>query len=149
MAIYFHNPPKEDFPSRTILKTAIKNAAKNHCAKLGDLNYIFVTDEELLDMNKEYLSHDYYTDIITFDLSSGDGKTEGDVFISIDRVKENATKLNESTENEYVRVIAHGILHLMGYKDKEEIEIKRMRAAEKEFIDAYVLLAAQTPISKK
>lgn len=96
---------------------------------LGDLNYIFCSDTYLHKINLEYLKHDTLTDIITFDYSEKK-QISGDIFISIDRIKENAIKFKQSSENELNRVLIHGILHLMGYKDKTPKEKETMRAKE-------------------
>lgn len=85
--------------------------------KLGDVSFIFCSDEYLLDVNRKYLDHDYYTDIITFDYVEN-RKLNGDIFISIDRVKDNAVEFKTTFENEFHRILIHGILHLLGYKDK-------------------------------
>lgn len=92
------------------------------------LNIVFVSDEALLKMNIEHLKHDYFTDIITFDYS--DEVIEGDLYISIDRVQDNASKLEQSYITELHRVIVHGVLHLIGYGDKSQEEIKTMRSKE-------------------
>ena len=99
----------------------------------GELNFIFCDDEYLLDINHRYLDHDYYTDIISFDYSLAN-ELHGDIFISIDRVMENATTFNVSFLNELLRVMAHGILHYCGYKDKLEADSKEMRLKENEKI---------------
>lgn len=97
--------------------------------RLGEINYIFCDDEYLLKINQDYLQHDYYTDIITFD--SVRGKTiSGEIFVSLQRIKDNASLISKNYEEEKKRVIAHGILHLCGYKDKTEEEQKTMRAKE-------------------
>ncbi len=101
-----------------------------HKKSLGSLNYTYCTDDELLDINRTYLSHDYYTDIITFDLSEEKGLIEGDIYISIDRVKDNAKLNSVLFETELKRVMAHGLLHLIGFKDKSKKEISDMREAE-------------------
>ncbi len=93
------------------------------------VNYIFCSDSYLLEMNRSFLQHDYYTDIITFDLSEGGG-TIGEVYISIDRVKENAVSHQSTYSNELLRVMIHGALHLIGYKDKKKSEITIMRQKE-------------------
>ncbi len=103
--------------------------------KLGDINYIFCDDEYLLKINQDYLQHDYYTDIITFDYVKGK-KISGDIFVSVTRVSENAPLLSKSFEEELHRVIAHGVLHLCGYKDKTEAEIKEMRNKEDFYLNA-------------
>ena len=97
--------------------------------KPGDINYIFCDDEYLLQVNKEYLQHDYYTDIITFDYVKG--KTiSGDIFVSLPRIFDNAETLSKDFDSEFFRVLAHGILHLCGYKDKTDEEISEMRNKE-------------------
>ena len=96
---------------------------------LGDISLIFCSDEYLLDMNRTHLDHDYYTDIITFDYTDNQ-IVSGDLFISIDRVHDNATDFNVSFEHELHRVIIHGVLHLCGYKDKSDDEEKLMRTKE-------------------
>lgn len=102
---------------------------------LSNLSIVFCSDEFLLKMNVEYLQHDYYTDIISFDYSDGTS-IAGELFISVDRVRDNANALNKSFESELLRVIAHGVLHLMGYKDKSKADQKKMRSEE----DAAILL---------
>lgn len=104
--------------------------------KLGDINYIFSDDEYLLKINQDYLQHDYYTDIITFD--SVKGKTiSGEIFVSLQRISDNASTLSKNYEEELRRVLAHGILHLCGYKDKSEDEEQKMRSKEDYYIAKY------------
>ncbi|KUJ51778.1 rRNA maturation RNase YbeY [Chryseobacterium sp. JAH] len=104
--------------------------------KLGDINYIFCDDEYLLKINQDYLQHDYYTDIITFD--SVKGKTiSGEIFVSLQRISDNASTLSKNYEEELRRVLAHGILHLCGYKDKSEVEEQEMRSKEDFYIAKY------------
>ena len=104
--------------------------------KLGDINYIFCDDEYLLKINQDYLQHDYYTDIITFD--SVKGKTiNGEIFVSLQRISDNASTLSKNYEEELRRVLAHGILHLCGYKDKSEEEEQEMRRKEDFYISRY------------
>lgn len=104
-----------------------------HNKSCGDINVIFCDDEYLLSVNNTYLNHDYYTDIITFDYSHKD-LIAGDLFISITRVKENASELNIEFITELYRVIVHGVLHLLGYKDKTKLEKEKMRDKEDEMI---------------
>ena len=104
--------------------------------KVGDVSYIFCDDSRLVKINQEYLKHDTYTDIITFDYTDG-GKISGDIFISVDRVKENAERYHASFVNELHRVMAHGILHLCGYGDKTEQESSSMREKEEEKIKLF------------
>jgi rRNA maturation RNase YbeY len=103
----------------------------------GPINLIFCDDEKILEVNKEYLAHDYYTDIITFDYSLNQ-IISGDLFISIDRVKENADLFSKSFENELMRVVFHGVLHLCGYNDKSEEEISVMRSKEEYYLTQLV-----------
>jgi probable rRNA maturation factor len=104
--------------------------------KLGEINYIFCDDEYLLKINQDYLQHDYYTDIITFDYVKG--KTiSGEIFVSLQRISDNASTLCKNYEEELKRVLAHGILHLCGYKDKTEKEEKEMRRKEDQYLDAF------------
>lgn len=116
-------------------KLWIKKIIETEGFELIELSYIFCSDEYLLNINKEYLNHDYYTDIITFDNSEAEKSIEGDIFISIDRVKENASGLKIDFEVELKRVLAHGVLHLCGFGDKTEDEIKLMRKKEEEAIE--------------
>ena len=95
----------------------------------GDLTYIFCSDEYLKKINFQYLKHDYYTDIVTFDYSEGT-RISGDMFISIDRVNENSQLFNCEPEVEFLRVIVHGLLHLLGFKDSNDIEKETMRKLE-------------------
>ena len=103
----------------------------------SDLTYIFCSDEHLLQMNRQFLQHDTFTDIITFDLSDGDDVLMGEIYISVDRVKENAEKFGTSYKDELHRVIFHGALHLCGFKDKKTADKTIMRAKEDESIAAY------------
>ena len=119
------------------LKNWIENIIISEGKKLGEINYIFCDDEYLLKINQDYLQHDYYTDIITFDNSEEEKAIEGDIFISIDRVRENAEKHQQTEERELSRVISHGIFHLVGYKDKSDSEAKQMRAKEEFAIDLF------------
>ena len=115
----------------------ITSIFKKEKRKLLILNYIFCTDEYLLEINKTHLKHNYYTDIITFDLSESPGQIIGEVYISTDRVRDNATTLGISIKEELHRVIFHGALHLCGYKDKAPKDQKKMRAAEDGCLNAY------------
>ena len=105
--------------------------------KSGEIMIIFCSDDYLLDKNRDYLNHDYYTDIITFDYSEND-VVSGDLFISIDRVKDNAITYGISFDNELKRVVYHGILHLCGYKDKTEKDKKEMREKENYYLSQFV-----------
>lgn len=113
------------------------NVCESENKELDEVSIIFCSDDYLLTMNNEYLQHDYYTDIITFDYCF-DNQVVGDLFISVDRVSDNA-KLNQvSFNNELLRVMVHGILHLIGFKDKSDEDSKLMRLKEDEYLNLYV-----------
>tara|TARA_R110001592_G_C13181791_1_gene751011 strand:+ start:5928 stop:6347 length:420 start_codon:yes stop_codon:yes gene_type:complete len=114
----------------------LENAIKNEGKIAGELSFVFCDDEYLYKINLEYLNHDTFTDIITFDYTEAN-IIAGDIFISIERVKENATTFNCLFENELSRVIIHGVLHLMGYKDKTEEESTLMRAKEDFYLNLH------------
>lgn len=101
---------------------------------LAHLQYVFCSDEYLLAINRNFLQHDYYTDIITFGLSAPKAPIEGEIYISVDRVKDNATALNTTFKDEMLRVIFHGALHLCGYKDKKKSESIIMRNKEEQYL---------------
>lgn len=130
MAIHFFNEDIE-FPdiSKSILKNWLKAVASSYSKSVGELNYIFVSDAKILEVNNEFLQHDYYTDVITFDYTEGD-KISGDIYISIETVRTNADKFEEKYQTELHRVIVHGTLHLIGFKDKTEKEAEEMREQE-------------------
>lgn len=129
--IYFHAEevgiPPELNQAKT--ETWLIAIAKQESKQLSCLNYIFCSDDQLLTINKDYLNHDYYTDIITFDYTEGD-LVAGDIYISVDRVAENAKAYGVSFEHELMRVVAHGCLHLLGYKDKTDEEQNLMTKKE-------------------
>ena len=102
----------------------------------GDLTYIFCSDEYLKEINLKYLSHDYYTDIVTFDYKEGN-IVSGDMFISVNRVKENSNLFKCVISDEFLRVMVHGLLHLIGYNDESDLERETMRELENEFIFMY------------
>ncbi len=114
----------------------IKNLILEEDKKVGKINYIFCDDEHLLQVNKDFLHHDYYTDVITFDYVKG--KTiSADIFVSLPRISENATTLNKDFKIEFMRVLAHGILHLCGYGDKSSKEIAIMRDKEDFYLSKF------------
>jgi rRNA maturation RNase YbeY len=115
----------------------IRKIISSEKASLENLNYIFCSDEYLLKINKEYLSHDYYTDIISFPYKEFPEPIQGDIFISIDRVKENAIDNLVSFDDELIRVMAHGLMHFMGYKDKSPADSTVMRQKENEMMALY------------
>ncbi|MBR4527597.1 MAG: rRNA maturation RNase YbeY [Bacteroidaceae bacterium] len=107
----------------------VKAVAASYGKKVGEIAYIFVNDKKILDVNQQYLQHDYYTDIITFDYTDDD-TISGDLFISLDTVRSNAEQIGTTYEQELRRVIIHGILHLCGINDKGPGEREKMEAAE-------------------
>lgn len=109
-----------------MIKTIFEKENKN----LAQVSFIFISDEEILELNKKHLQHDFYTDILTFDLSESVESILSDIYISIDRVRENAKQLNILFSQELLRVIIHGVLHLCGYGDKNKSEIILMRQKE-------------------
>jgi rRNA maturation RNase YbeY len=117
-------------------KAWIKDAAKAEGFKIGELNYIFCSDAYLLDINQKYLGHHTLTDIVTFDNSEDPKMIEGDIFISIERVRENAVKF-DTAESELKRVMVHGLLHLAGYKDKDKAQKELMTLKENEHLKTY------------
>jgi len=107
----------------------IRQVAKSYCRVVGDINYIFVDDETILDINRRFIGHDYYTDHIGFDYSQ-DNALSGDIYISLDTVKTNAELYGVKMEEELRRIIIHGLLHLCGLRDKTDEERKQMQKAE-------------------
>ncbi len=132
ISFQFLSTKKPTFFKATKVKTWLKAIAAKEKFVIKELNYIFLDDEGLLKINIEYLNHDTYTDIITFDNSEVNGKIESDIFISLQRVESNAEKFNTTFEDELHRVLAHGLLHLCGYKDKKKTDVELMRKKEEE-----------------
>lgn len=134
MALHFFSEGlsfKIPYPRKT--SSWIKRVVAKEKGTLGELNYIFCTDAHLLSINKSYLNHDSYTDIITFDYSVGK-RISGDIYISVQRVKENAVSFEVPFEQELNRVIIHGALHLLGYKDKKKEDKTLMRKKEEAYL---------------
>nr|WP_067056380.1 rRNA maturation RNase YbeY [Mucilaginibacter sp. L294] len=135
-AITFH---EEDISYKLKHKTAVRKWITDTIVaegyKLSELTYIFCTDEYLLQINRQYLDHDTYTDIITFDNSEEEGVIVGDIFISIERIRENAGKFNVTESHELHRVLIHGALHLLGYTDKSPADKKKMTSKEDFYLD--------------
>ena len=123
--------------SRLKLKLFLLELFKKEKTALSSLHYIFCTDDYLLKINQEFLQHDFFTDIITFNLAGKKAPVEGEVYISIDRVRENAKTLAIPFPQELHRVIFHGALHLCGYKDKKKVDIVEMRKSENSCLSAY------------
>ena len=134
MPVYFHNEGVSlIFKNKKAVSSWLSSVIKSFKKDVGTLNFIFCTDEYLLTIKKSYLSHNHYTDIITFDYCE-ENKVSGDLFISIERVKEYSLKNNIEFNNEIHRVIVHGVLHLCGLNDKTEREKEKMRAQENKFL---------------
>ena len=141
--IFFNNADKStSLRSRTELKTFINKQCLKEGVHIETLQYVFCSDKFLLDINTRYLNHNFYTDIISFDLSDKKGELVGDVYISIDRVKENAKTEGQLYIHELLRVIFHGALHFCGYKDKKPADVKRMRSMEDKWLKAYLKMLA-------
>ncbi|MEZ4907991.1 MAG: rRNA maturation RNase YbeY [Saprospiraceae bacterium] len=133
--ITFNNADVDfNLKGKRILKSVLKKYITENDFELGNIDYIFCSDSYLLDINKKYLNHDYFTDIISFQYDKE--ILTGEIFISIDRVKENASIFKKTFNDELYRVISHGILHFMGYKDKTVDEQKTMRSKEDELINS-------------
>lgn len=136
--IQFHYTSPVNIVHRSLLKDCIATLFRREKTRLTELNYIFCSDAYLLNINQTYLQHDDYTDIITFELSDEPGKVKGEIYISIDRVKENAGTFKVSFQQELRRVVFHGALHLCGYKDKTNKDIQAMRAAENKYLSYFL-----------
>lgn len=125
------------FVSKNELKRFVKELTKLEGKILKDLSLVFTDDDYLLEVNKQYLNHDYFTDVITFDYSSFP-EVSGDIMISLERVKDNALSMNLRFEDEFYRVVFHGMLHLCGYKDKKKEDILVMREKEDYYLNLFV-----------
>lgn len=133
--IYFFNEQVSfQLREKKKIRAWIIQTIENEEYKPGVLNFIFTNDDLLVQLNKEYLKHFTLTDIITFDLSDSNGIVEGDIYISIERAKENARAYKEPFQREVRRLIIHGVLHLLGYKDKTKAQQDEMRAREEYYL---------------
>jgi rRNA maturation RNase YbeY len=124
------------FSDKNLIINWLDNCLRKEKKISGEMNFIFCSDKYLLKINQEYLQHDYYTDIITFDYTQKN-LVSGDIYISIDRVKENANTYKVSFQNELLRVIVHGVLHLCGYKDKTKAHARLMREKEDYYLSLW------------
>ena len=138
ISYYFQD---SDFKFRDRRKTNewLKLAAESEIRRIGNISIIFCSDNYVLDINQKYLQHDYFTDIITFDYCEGD-RLSGDLFISVDSVRENSVEFGTEFKDELNRVIIHGLLHLVGYDDHTEKDIKLMRSKENYYLSLRELL---------
>lgn len=134
---FFTNDVSTNIWNRKRLKIFIEGIFKKEGKKLESIIYIFCTDSYLLKINRDFLNHDFYTDIITFNLSERENPIVANVFISIDRVRYNAKSLGTTINEEIHRVIFHGALHLCGYNDKSSTQLKKMRERENHYIKKY------------
>ena len=133
MVSYYNEDTKFTFKEKRLTSRWLKLVAESEIRRLGDISVIFCSDNYILDVNMKYLQHDYFTDIITFDYCEGD-RLNGDLFISVDSVRENAQFYGTEFEDELNRVIVHGILHLIGYDDHTKEDIAQMRAKENYYL---------------
>lgn len=134
MVRYFFEDTDFQFKPKRFTSSWLKTVAESEIRKFGDVNIIFCSDNYILDINQRYLQHDYFTDIITFDYCDGN-ILSGDLFISVDSVRENALEYGTEFDEELNRVIVHGILHLVGYDDHAEDDIVVMRSKENYYLD--------------
>lgn len=135
--IDFFSETEFEFSDEDSVKDWVAKTIVSEGLKEGDLTFIFCDDEYLHKINLEFLNHDTFTDIITFDYTLGK-EIHGEIYISIDRVKENASEFQVSFEEELHRVIIHGVLHLCGYKDKSEADEKQMRSRENFYLQSFL-----------
>ena len=129
MIRYYNEDTAFRFTEKTLCRNWLNTVAEAEVRRIGELSIIFCSDNYILDVNMKYLGHDYFTDIITFDYCKGD-LLSGDLFISVDSVRENALFYGTSFRDELDRVIVHGLLHLIGYDDHSEEDIELMRSKE-------------------
>lgn len=134
---FFEDIDEYPLPDLDRTKRWITKIINSHQGQLEGINYILCSDEYLHKINVEYLDHDTYTDIITFDNSEEEGIIEGDIYISIERIKENAYQHSTAYQDEFHRVMAHGVLHLLGFKDKTKDEQETMRKKEEACLSLY------------
>lgn len=135
--IQFNFLESADLRDRNNLKKFLASLFKKEGKILDELQYIFCSDDYLLEINRQFLNHDYYTDIITFDLSEKGQPVNAEIYISVDRVRENAREFGSSLKREMQRVIFHGALHLCGYRDKTANQEKQMRQMEEQYLSSF------------
>jgi probable rRNA maturation factor len=134
---FFFQSNSVSLKDRKRLKSFIKYIFKSENRKVRNINLVFCSDKEILRINQLFLNHDYYTDIITFNLTNNSKIIDAEIYISLDRVRENANVLEVTFKSELHRVIFHGVLHLCGYKDKKMIEMRKMRNKEDFYLTKY------------
>lgn len=134
---FFYQDVVFDFRNRNRLKLFLEKMVRKEGRLVRNMNVVFCSDDALLEINRQFLNHDYYTDIITFPLSKIDEPVDAELYISIDRIRENAKTAGISFKNELHRVIFHGCLHLVGYNDKSSQQIKTIRERENKYLRLY------------
>lgn len=134
---FFFEGTRITLPERQRLKAFLSKLLYKYGKEIVHLNYVFCSDPALRKINKEHLGHDYFTDIVTFDLSENPGKLQAEIYISVDRVRDNARTYHTTLRNELHRVIFHGALHLCGFRDKTKQERVKMQAMENQCINHY------------
>ena len=139
MILYYYEDVDFVFKNKTLNNRWLRLVAESEIKRIGDISIIFCSDNYILDINQKYLQHDYFTDIITFDYCEGD-RLSGDLFISVETVKENSIEYGTDFRDELNRVIVHGLLHLIGYDDHTEEEIAVMRKKEDYYLSLRELL---------
>lgn len=139
MISYYNQDVKFKFSAKRLTSKWLSLVAESEIRRVGEIAIIFCSDNYILQVNQQYLGHDYYTDIITFDYTEGD-KLSGDLFISIDTVKANSEEYGTEFDNELNRVIVHGLLHLIGFDDHNERDIALMRKKEDYYLSLRELL---------
>ena len=139
MITYHFEQTKFVFRQKTLTSKWLRLVAESEIRRIGDISIIFCSDNYILDINRRYLGHDYFTDIITFDYCEGD-RLSGDLFISVDNVRENSVEYGTEFKDELNRVIVHGILHLIGYDDHTEEDVKVMRSKEDYYLSLREIL---------
>jgi len=138
LGIWFHSEDIQySLPNKRKTKSWLHAAALEEGCKIKSLNYIFCSDNRLLEINQEHLKHDFYTDVITFEYSNSCKSIEGDVFLSIERIQDNARKYAVPLEEELKRVMIHGLLHLLGYTDTSKEEQRIMRQKEDYYLNLF------------
>ena len=134
---FFNEDLSFDLKGKNVIRRWLTTSARSEGFSIGSINFIFTSDQYLLTINQKYLQHDTLTDIITFDNSENEGVIEADIFISIPRVRENASKIKVTFNEELNRVLIHGMLHLVGYSDKSARAKKEMSEKEDHYLSLF------------
>ncbi len=134
---FFFDEVKFTLENRKKLKAFFEHTFKKEKTRLASIHFIFCSDKKLLKINRQFLNHDYYTDIITFNLSEGE-QIQGEIYISVDRVRDNAIQLSIPFKEELIRVMVHGVLHLCDFNDQNPRQIKKIREKEFEYLKSWI-----------